>query len=365
MKRHLTSLLLVLALCLGLAMPASAAEGEKITVGDQTYEALLQAIMSETKADSVTARLDSDVTLTAAIVIGSSDYNGLFSEPMTVTAKNVTVDLNGHTLTAAKDCAAFEVQKDYTLTIVDNSEAKTGKLVCGVEEAVVVAEGGTYNALPAAAEETPAEETPAEEPAEETPAEEPAANPFTDVAETSAYYDGILWAVEKGITTGRTETTFVPGEDCTEANILTFLWRAEGSPAAAVTENPFGEAVNADAYYYKAALWAFEKGMIDATFAPNTACTRAQAVRFMWIDAGSPTDVDAASFTDVAAAADYAAAVNWAVDRGITNGTGDGTTFSPENVCSRGQIVTFLYRAANYQAANTPAGEAETTPAAE
>lgn len=230
MKRHLTSLLLVLALCLGLAMPASAAEGEKITVGDQTYEALLQAIMSETKADSVTARLDSDVTLTAAIVIGSSDYNGLFSEPMTVTAKNVTVDLNGHTLTAAKDCAAFEVQKDYTLTIVDNSEAKTGKLVCGVEEAVVVAEGGTYNALPAAAEETPAEETPAEEPTEETPAEEPAANPFTDVAETSAYYDGILWAVEKGITTGRTETTFVPGEDCTEANILTFLWRARALP---------------------------------------------------------------------------------------------------------------------------------------
>ena len=158
MKRHLTSLLLVLALCLGLAMPASAAEGEKITVGDQTYEALLQAIMSETKADSVTARLDSDVTLTAAIVIGSSDYNGLFSEPMTVTAKNVTVDLNGHTLTAAKDCAAFEVQKDYTLTIVDNSEAKTGKLVCGVEEAVVVAEGGTYNALPAAEDEAPAEE---------------------------------------------------------------------------------------------------------------------------------------------------------------------------------------------------------------
>lgn len=368
MKRHLTSLLLVLALCLGLAMPASAAEGEKITVGDQTYEALLQAIMSETKADSVTARLDSDVTLTAAIVIGSSDYNGLFSEPMTVTAKNVTVDLNGHTLTAAKDCAIFEVQAGYTLTIVDNSEAKTGKLVTDIETAVVD-EGATYNPLPAPAEETPAEEpaeeTPAEEPAEETPAEEPVVNPFTDVAETSAYYGGILWAVEKGITTGRTETTFAPSEDCTEANILTFLWRAEGSPAAETAENPFGEAVNAEAYYYKAALWAFEKGMIDATFAPNTACTRAQAVRFMWIDAGSPADVDAASFTDVAADADYAAAVNWAVDRGVTNGTGDGTTFSPDTVCTRGQIATFLYRAASYQAANTPAGEAETTPAAE
>ena len=348
MKRHITSLLLVLALCLGLAMPASAAEGQKITVGDETYEALLGAIMSETEADSVTARLDSDVTLTAAVVIGSSDYNGLFEEPMTVTAKNVTIDLNGFALTAPAGSAAFEVQEGYTLTIVDNSEAKTGKLVSDAEEAVVVAEGATYNALPAAEEETPAEE-----PSEETPAEEEPAvvNPFTDVAETSAYYEGILWAVEKGITTGRTETTFVPGENCTEANILTFLWRAEGEPKAETTENPFGEAVSETAYYYGAALWAYEMGMIDETFAPNTACTRAQAVRFMWIDAGSPADVEAASFTDVAADADYAAAVNWAVDRGVTNGTGDGTTFSPENVCTRGQIVTFLYRAANYTAA--------------
>ena len=360
MKRHLTSLLLVLALCLGLAVPASAAEGQKITVGDETYDALLGAIMSETEADSVTVRLDSDVTLTAAVVIGSSDYDGLFTEPMTVTAKNVTVDLNGFTLTAAAGCAVFEVQEGYTLTVADNSEAKTGKLVSDAEEAVVVAEGATYNALPAAAEETPAEET--EEPAEETPAEETVTNPFTDVAETSAYYEGILWAVEKGITTGRTETTFAPGEDCTEANILTFLWRAEGSPAAETAENPFGEAVSETAYYYGAALWAYEMGMIDETFAPNTPCTRAQAVRFMWIDAGSPADVEAASFTDVAADADYAAAVNWAVDRGVTKGTGDGTTFAPDTVCTRGQIATFLYRAASYQAAET-AGEAETTPA--
>ena len=342
MKKRAASLLLALALCLGLTVSAAAAEGQKITVGDQTYDALLGAIMSETEADSVTARLDSDVTLTAAVVIGSSDYNGLFPQPMTVTAKNVTVDLNGYTLTAAKDSAVFEVQAGYTLTVVDNSEAKTGKLVSDAEKAVVVAEGATSNALPAQ-EETPAEETPAEE----TPA---VVNPFTDVAESSPYYAGILWAVEKKITTGRTETTFVPGENCSEANILTFLWRAEGSPAAETTENPFGEAVSADAYYYGAALWAYEKGMIDKDFAPNTPCTRAQAVRFMWIDAGSPADVAAASFTDVAADASYAAAVNWAVDRGVTNGT-TATTFSPDNVCTRGQIVTFLYRAANYQAA--------------
>ena len=211
MKKRIASLLLALVLCLGLTVSAAAAEEQKITVGDKTYGALLEAIMSETKADSVTARLDSDVTLTAAVVIGSSDYNGQFKEPMTVTAKNVTIDLNGHTLTAAKDCAVFEVQKDYTLTIVDGSEAKTGKLDCGAEEAVVVAEGATYNALPAA-EEKPAEE----KPAEEKPAEEkPAANPFTDVAETAYYYEAVLWAVENNITTGKTETTFVPGETCT------------------------------------------------------------------------------------------------------------------------------------------------------
>ena len=103
-----------------------------------------------------------------------------------------------------------------------------------------------------------------------------------------------------------------------------------------------GEAVSADAYYYKAALWAFEKKMIDETFAPNTACTRAQAVYFMWMAAGAPTDAAAAAFTDVAADASYAAAVNWAVAQGVTTGRTE-TTFAPAETCTRGNIVTFLY----------------------
>ena len=156
--------------------------------------------------------------------------------------------------------------------------------------------------------------------------------------------------MEQGITTGRTETTFVPNDTCTEANILTFLWRANGEPAAKTTENPFGEAVSADSYYYGAALWAYELGMIDETFAPNTACTRAQAVYFMWMAAGAPTDVEAAAFTDVAADASYAAAVNWAVAQGVTTGRTE-TTFAPNDTCTRGNIVTFLYRAANAQQA--------------
>ncbi|MDO4316266.1 MAG: hypothetical protein Q4C45_10850, partial [Oscillospiraceae bacterium] len=172
MKKKLASLCLALALCLGLAIPASAAqEDQKIVVGDQTYTVLLGAIMSQTEDKPVSARLDTDVELTAAVVIGSSDYNGLMGgQTMTVASHDVTIDLNGHTLTGAKDCAVLEVQSGYTLTIVDNSEAKTGKLVSQGAVEVDVKEGGTYNALPAAEPETPAEP---EKPAETV-------NPFSD-----------------------------------------------------------------------------------------------------------------------------------------------------------------------------------------
>lgn len=342
MRKKIASLLLVLVLCMGLAVPAAAAD-QKITVGEKTYEALLEAILSETEADSVTVRLDSDVTLTAAVVIGSSDYNGLFEEPQTVTAKNVTIDLNGYTLTGAKDCAVFEVQKDYTLTIVDNSEAKTGKLAADAEEAVVVAEGAVYNALPETAEEPDA-------------GEEAAANPFTDVAEDAYYYDAVLWAVDKGITTGKTETTFVPNETCTTAHILTFLWRASGSPEPTI-ENPFTDVKEED-YYYKAALWAYEKELVSGNvFTASAPCTRGQTMLYLYLLAGSP-EAEPTEFTDVAADSVYNRAISWAVTQGITTGKTE-TTFAPDEICTRGHIVTFLYRAEN-----TPAGEAETTPAA-
>ena len=171
-------------------------------------------------------------------------------------------------------------------------------------------------------------------------------NPFTDVATTAYYYEPVLWAVEEGITTGRSATTFAPNDTCTEANILTFLWRAYGEPAAKAAENPFGAAVNTGSYYYNAALWAYEQGMIDETFDPNTACTRAQAVYFMWVAAGSPDDAAASSFTDVAADASYADAVNWAVAQGVTTGR-TASTFAPDDTCTRGNIVTFLHRGAN------------------
>ena len=170
---------------------------------------------------------------------------------------------------------------------------------------------------------------------------------FTDVAATSPYYDGIEWAVDEGITNGTTATTFSPYQNCTRAQIITYLRRAAGSPEPASTEPAYTDVKDTSLYFFKAAQWASEQGLVEGeTFDPYAGCTRAMAVYFMWVAADSP-EAAAASFTDVAADADYAAAVNWAVAQGVTLGTGDGSTFSPDTVCQRGQIVTFLYRAAN------------------
>ncbi|MCI9512547.1 MAG: hypothetical protein HFG13_09225, partial [Oscillibacter sp.] len=167
----------------------------------------------------------------------------------------------------------------------------------------------------------------------QTPAE-PAAPKFTDVSASSPFAAAIDWAVGKEITLGKTETTFGPGDPCTVSHILTFLWRANGKPGA--------EEGTADRD--SAAKWAVEKEMIaeDADLAAT--CTRSMAVTFMWKAAGSPEAETEKEFTDVAADAEYAAAVAWAVENEITAGTGDGTTFAPANPCNRGQIVTFLFR---------------------
>ena len=170
---------------------------------------------------------------------------------------------------------------------------------------------------------------------------------FTDVAATSPYYAGIEWAVDEGITNGTTATTFSPYQNCTRAQIITYLWRAAGSPEPASTEPAYTDVTDTSLYFFKAVQWASEQGLVEGeTFDPYAGCTRAMAVYFMWVAADSP-EAAASSFTDVAADADYAGAVNWAVAQGVTLGTGDGSTFSPDTVCQRGQIVTFLYRAAN------------------
>ena len=176
-----------------------------------------------------------------------------------------------------------------------------------------------------------------------------AENPFTDVNDDAYYKDAVIWAVENGITKGISGTMFSPDAACTRAQAVTFLWRAAGSPSPKSGAMPFGD-VAADAYYHDAVLWAVEngitKGTSDTTFSPDVKCTRAQIVTFLWRAQKSPAVASVNVFTDVAADAYYVDAVNWAVANGITSGT-SAATFSPNADCTRAQIVTFLYRSHN------------------
>ena len=170
-------------------------------------------------------------------------------------------------------------------------------------------------------------------------------SPFADVATDAYYYDAVKWAVEKGVTNGVSETLFGPDQACTRAQIVTFLWRAAGSPEPK-SGNSFAD-VAADAYYAKAVAWAVEngitKGTSETTFHPDETCTRAQGVTFLYRALGKLAAAQA-GFTDVSADSYYADAVNWAAENGVTKGISE-TLFGPDGSCTRAQIVTFLYRA--------------------
>ena len=169
---------------------------------------------------------------------------------------------------------------------------------------------------------------------------------FTDVPAGAYYEEAVGWAVEKGITKGTSDSTFTPDGVCTRAQAVTFLWRAAGSPAAKAGSLPFAD-VKAGSYYDDAVRWAVENGVTvgtsATTFSPNATCSRAQIVTFLWRAQKSPAAGSANPFDDVAGNAYYADAVQWAVQKDITKGTG-ATAFSPDANCIRAQIVTFLYR---------------------
>ena len=170
-------------------------------------------------------------------------------------------------------------------------------------------------------------------------------NFFYDVPNGAYFYEAVKWAVDKGITNGLSDTMFGPYESCTRAQIVTFLWRAAGSPEPK-TVSSFTD-VPASAYYAKAVAWAVENGitngMTETTFAPDATCTRGQSVTFLY-RALKGTASGSTNFTDVKSDAFYADAINWAVANNVTNGTSN-TTFSPNADCTRAEIVTFLYRA--------------------
>ena len=174
--------------------------------------------------------------------------------------------------------------------------------------------------------------------------------PFDDVREWDNvyYYYPVLWALrhQPQITNGTDATHFSPDTTCTRGQVVTFLWRAMGCPEPKSTANPFRDVTPSD-YFYKAVLWANENGITNGTtpttFGSNDPCTRAHVVTFLWRAHGSPAAGGAKPFVDVPAGQYFTTPVLWAVSKNITNGT-SATTFSPDNYCTRGQIVTFLYR---------------------
>ena len=172
--------------------------------------------------------------------------------------------------------------------------------------------------------------------------------PFTDV-KAGAYFDAILWAYVNGITKGTTDTTFSPDKGCTRAQIITLMYRTAGSPeVSADVKNPFTD-VSEDSVYYNAIMWAYSEGITEGTtsttFSPNAVCTRAQIVTFIWRANGSEETHTLFDFTDIPQFNSYyVMSVRWAVEQGIAKGTSD-TTFSPNDPVTRAQAVTFLLRA--------------------
>lgn len=168
---------------------------------------------------------------------------------------------------------------------------------------------------------------------------------FKDVTTDKYYAESVEWAVDENITKGVTATTFAPNSTCSQAQILTFIWRSQGSPKVD-TVAPIVESKNITPanYYYDAVNWGYANGMIDGSFNPNSPCSRALSMQYLYQMAGSPSVTGDGSMQDVPESARYHDAVYWAIQQGITNGT-TGTTFTPASTCTRAQIVTFLWRA--------------------
>lgn len=331
--KKLASLFLALTLCMSLAVTASAAE---------------------VKSDLHTYKLSNDI-------IGTTEY----VETQYIVDENYCLipDGNGGWLT--EEVARHTVYIVPAGTVVTNGDLYLSLSVYadgdgwGEEVAksyTITEEGWIYNisTLSAEDQEYPPKMIAGEDDgiyltvgtAAGTPAQ--SAVSFDDVKESDYFAQSVQWAVSEGITNGTSATTFSPDALCTKAHILTFVWRAEDGlehPAA----SPYTD-LNESEYFYNAAMWAFVNdldptdGGMGTPFNPDMPYTRANTVQLLWNIAGKPAPTTTVSFTDVPADAAYAQAVAWAVERGITNGT-SATTFSPDATCTRGQIVTFLYRA--------------------
>jgi hypothetical protein len=288
---------------------------------------------------------------------GSGDkitYTCVYTAPSVPVYRVVVNDAEGGKIKASANKAA-EGATIVLTPIADDEEGELETLAVVDEDGNAVTltkrANGTYSfVMPAKAVTVTGTFTivadPEEPDEDEEPGDEEEETVFTDVDEDAYYAEAVAWAVANEITKGTSETTFSPDDDCTRAQVVTFLWRYAGKPEPTTAENPFTD-VEEGTDYYKAILWAYENGITtgtsETTFSPDETCTRAQVVTFLWRYEGELTYEEAETFTDVAEDAYYAKAVAWAVHEWITNGTGDGQ-FSPDDTCTRGQVVTFLYR---------------------
>ena len=300
-------------------------------------------VKNSTNADSITVKVNGEpkdiensktADFTYEINSSSGSGSGSSSTTYTVTVGSVS---NG-TVTSSHKSAASGAVVTLTVKPADGYavEAVTAKDAKGNAVKVTEKDGKYTFAMPASDVTVSASFKKSEQPAEKL---------FDDVAQGAYYYDAVKWAVDKGVTNGKTSNLFGSDDPCTRAQIVTFLYRAAGSPAGSAAVS-FTDVKDSD-YYAKAVAWAVEKGITNGTgdgkFSPDDTCTRAQCAAFLYRAAGSPEVTDAAAFSDVAADAYYAKAVAWAEKNGITNGLGNGK-FGSDNSCTRAQIITFLYR---------------------
>ncbi|MBQ8355212.1 MAG: S-layer homology domain-containing protein [Oscillospiraceae bacterium] len=285
--------------------------------------------------------LDGEIWTTAKAVRGNGDFFQTIRLDSPVSARYVKMQgiASNASVYMIQEFMAYET---VSKTALANAVAEAADLLDAEDRALVFAQAMLDNPLATKMEVATALDTLTEAMEQAAPKLS-----FTDVPVDSFYYDPVLWAVKKGITTGATATTFNPNGQCQRAQVVAFLWRAAGSPEPVSTVNPFTDVKESD-FYYKAVLWAVEQkitnGLTATTFGPFALCNRAQVVTFLWRAMGSPDSTAAVSFADVKAGQFYSTAVAWAVEKGITNGI-SATEFGVGGICNRAQVVTFLYRA--------------------
>ncbi len=370
MKRSLLSLALVLALCLGLTCPAFAVAKNNATVkysAADTADTTGDADKTE-DADTADTTGDADKTEDADTADTTGDTDKTEDA-------DTAGDADADKTEDADKADDADADKTEDADKADDADADKTEDADKADDADADKTEDADKADDADADKTEdadkADDADADTTEDTDKADEPAETviPFTDVKEGSYYYKAVQWAVAQKIANGKTTTTFCPADTCTQGEILAFIYRFAGREEPTI-ENPYtNAAVKAGSYCYKPMLWAYEKGIVtDTALDPTAPCTRSDVVTYLWRNAGKPEAEATAAFTDVAADAAYAQAVAWADATNVTHGT-TATTFEPDGICSRGQIVTFLYRAANITPA-TPAEPAdgettapETTPA--